>query len=166
MSEYLSKEEIKHWRSSLERITLEEYARRLGKTLKGEKQTNDIVDIVLQNQNSGSKYISDVKKETPKETVIEIAKKSIDMEQNKTYWEVSTYDKTRRLNSNTPLTEREQKVLDYFIQNTDTIVYAKDLAKVLNLPTDYVYKYIKNLRAKIIEDVLVNATKGGYRLTI
>ena len=51
MTEYLSKEEIKHWRSSLERITLEEYARRLGKTLKGEKQTNDIVDIVLQNQN-------------------------------------------------------------------------------------------------------------------
>ena len=166
MSEYLSKEEIKHWRSSLERITLEEYARRLGKTLKGEKQTNDIVDIVLQNQNSGSKYISDVKKETPKEAVIEIAKKSIDMEQNKTYRDVSTKDKTRRLNFNKPLTEREQKVLDYFIQNTDTIVYAKDLAKVLNLPTDYVYKYIKNLRAKIIEDVLVNATKGGYRLTI
>ena len=166
MSEYLSKEEIKHWRSSLERITLEEYARRLGKTLKGEKQTNDIVDIVLQNQSSSSKYISDVKKETPKETVIEIAKKSVDMEQDKTYREVSTKDKTRRLNFNKPLTEREQKVLDYFIQNNDTIVYAKDLAKVLNLPTDYVYKYIKNLRAKIIEDVLVNATKGGYRLTI
>lgn len=166
MTEYLSKEEIKHWRSSLERITLEEYARRLGKTLKGEKQTNDIVDIVLQNQSSSSKYISDVKKETPKETVIEIAKKSVDMEQDKTYREVSTKDKTRRLNFNKPLTEREQKVLDYFIQNNDTIVYAKDLAKVLNLPTDYVYKYIKNLRAKIIEDVLVNATKGGYRLTI
>lgn len=166
MTEYLSKEEIKHWRSSLERITLEEYARRLGKTLKGEKQTNDIVDIVLQNQSSSSKYISDVKKETPKETVIEIAKKSVDMEQDKTFREVSTKDKTRRLNFNKPLTEREQKVLDYFIQNNDTIVYAKDLAKVLNLPTDYVYKYIKNLRAKIIEDVLVNATKGGYRLTI
>ncbi len=167
MSEYLSKEEIKQWRSSLERITLEEYARRLGKTLKGEKQTNDIVDIVLKNQNSSSsKYISDVRRETPKETVIEIAKKSVEMEQDKAYREVSIKDKTRRLNFNKPLTEREQKVLDYFIQNTDTIVYAKDLAKVLNLPTDYVYKYIKNLRAKIIEDVLVNATKGGYRLTI
>ena len=166
MSEYLSKEEIKHWRSSLERITLEEYARRLGKTLKGEKKKNDIVDIVLQNQNSGSKYISDVAKPAPKEAVIEVAKKSVEMEQNKTYKEGSTKDKTRRLNFNKPLTEREQKVLDYFIQNNDTIVYAKDLAKVLNLPTDYVYKYIKNLRAKIIEDVLVNATKGGYRLTI
>ena len=166
MSEYLSKEEIKHWRSSLERITLEGYARRLGKTLKGEKQTNDIVDIVLQNQNSGSKYISDVKKETPKGTVIEIAKKSIDMEQNKMYKEVATKEKTRRLNFNKPLTEREQKVLDYFIQNIDVIVYAKDLAKVLNLPTDYVYKYIKNLRAKISEDVLQNAAKGGYKLSI
>ena len=33
MSQYLSKEEIKQWRSSLEKITLEEYARRLGKVL-------------------------------------------------------------------------------------------------------------------------------------
>ncbi|DAB03755.1 TPA: hypothetical protein CPT84_01780, partial [Candidatus Gastranaerophilales bacterium HUM_12] len=31
MSEYLSKEEIKQWRSSLEKITLEEFAARLGK---------------------------------------------------------------------------------------------------------------------------------------
>ena len=56
--------------------------------------------------------------------------------------------------------------MDYFIQNIDVIVYAKDLAKVLNLPTDYVYKYIKNLRAKISEDVLQNAVKGGYKLSI
>ena len=47
MSEYLSKEEIKQWRSSLEKITLEEYAARLGKKLEQEKHTNDIVDIVL-----------------------------------------------------------------------------------------------------------------------
>ena len=52
MSEYLSKEEIKQWRSSLEKITLEEYAKRLGKTLKEEKQTRDIVDIVLKNRRS------------------------------------------------------------------------------------------------------------------
>lgn len=165
MTEYLSKEEIKHWRSSLERITLEEYARRLGKSVKGEKQTNDIVDLVL--NNSSSKYITDTKETKPaKEAVIEVARKSVEMEQNKMYKEVSTKDKTRRLNFNKPLTEREQKVLDYFIQNIDVIVYAKDLAKVLNLPTDYVYKYIKNLRAKISEDVLQNAVKGGYKLSI
>ena len=33
MSEYLSKEEIKQWRSSLEKITLEEFAARLGKKI-------------------------------------------------------------------------------------------------------------------------------------
>ncbi len=37
MPEYLSKEEIKHWRSSLEKITLEEYAARLGKVIEEEK---------------------------------------------------------------------------------------------------------------------------------
>lgn len=164
--EYLSKEEIKQWRSSLERITLEEYARRLGKTVKGEKQTNDIVDIVL--SNSTSKYISDVKpQQTPKETVIEIAKKPVEIEQeNKMFKEVSSENKTRRLNFNKPLTEREQKVLDHFMANINVIVYARDLAKILNLPTDYVYKYIKNLRAKIVEDVLQNADKGGYKLSI
>ena len=31
MPEYLTKEEIKQWRSSLEKITLEEFAKRLGK---------------------------------------------------------------------------------------------------------------------------------------
>jgi len=40
------------------------------------------------------------------------------------------------------------------------------LAKILDLPTDYVYKYIKNLRTKIAEDVLQNAVKGGYRLSV
>ena len=47
MSEYLSKEEIKQWRSSLEKITLEEYAARLGKKLEEDKPTNDLIDIVL-----------------------------------------------------------------------------------------------------------------------
>ena len=47
MSEYLSKEEIKQWRSSLEKITLEEFAARLGKKIEESKPTNDIIDIVL-----------------------------------------------------------------------------------------------------------------------
>ena len=47
MSEYLSKEEIKQWRSSLEKITLEEFAARLGKKIEEAKPTNDLVDIVL-----------------------------------------------------------------------------------------------------------------------
>ena len=38
MAEYLSKEEIRQWRSSLEKITLEEFALRLGKKIKEEKK--------------------------------------------------------------------------------------------------------------------------------
>ena len=64
------------------------------------------------------------------------------------------------------LTDREQKVFDYFIENSNKIVYAKDLAALLDLPRDYVYKYIKNLRAKIEGDKLDNATKGGFILHV
>ena len=44
MSEYLTKEEIRQWRSSLERITLEEYAARLGKKLEEEKETDGVAE--------------------------------------------------------------------------------------------------------------------------
>ena len=50
MSEYLSKEEIKQWRSSLEKITLEEFAARLGKKVEEKKETNDLIDIVRHGQ--------------------------------------------------------------------------------------------------------------------
>ena len=41
----------------------------------------------------------------------------------------------------------------------------KDLAELLELPRDYVYKYIKNLRAKIEGDKLRNVPSGGFILT-
>ena len=47
MPNYLTKEEIRQWRSSLEKITLEEFAARLGKTVEETKKTNDVVDIVM-----------------------------------------------------------------------------------------------------------------------
>ena len=47
MPNYLTKEEIRQWRSSLEKITLEEFAARLGKTVEESKPTNDLVDIVM-----------------------------------------------------------------------------------------------------------------------
>ena len=62
------------------------------------------------------------------------------------------------------LTDREQKVFDHFVENRGKIVYAKDLAALLDLPRDYVYKYIKNLRAKIDGENLQNADKGGFIL--
>lgn len=168
MSEYLSKEEIKQWRSSLEKITLEEYAKRLGKVLKEEKQTRDIIDIVLSNtKKAESTPVFSSKIETPKtkSVVAGIAKKSLDMQNNMPKAPANNANK-KQFVFKKPLTQREQMVLDYFMANTDKIVYAKDLAKVLDLPTDYVYKYIKNLRTKISDDVLQNATKGGYRLTV
>lgn len=166
MSEYLSKEEIKQWRSSLEKITLEEYAKRLGKTLKEEKQTRDIVDIVMKNEKY-SASVSEIKSDSPKEQILKLAKKSVKKQE-----EILKKDEPKKLANKLnitfkkSLTSREQVVLDYFIENKNQIVYAKDLATVLELPTDYVYKYIKNLRTKINEDILHNATKGGYRLNV
>ena len=45
MSEYLSKEEIKQWRSSLEKITLEEFAARLGKKI---EEVESIFGVTVQ----------------------------------------------------------------------------------------------------------------------
>ena len=56
-------------------------------------------------------------------------------------------------------------MFDYFLNHRNTTVYAKDLAALLNLPRDYVYKYIKNLRAKIEGDKLKNVPSGGFILT-
>ena len=64
------------------------------------------------------------------------------------------------------LTDREQKVFDYFAEHKNEVVYAKDLAVLLDLPRDYVYKYIKNLRAKIEGEKLENADKGGFILNV
>ncbi len=168
MSEYLSKEEIKQWRSSLEKITLEEYAKRLGKVIKEEKQTRDIIDIVLANSKKDNEAQTFTSKITSsKENISSVAKKSVDIQNNFSKERAELIEHTKKqFTFKKPLTQREQAVLDYFIANTDRIVYAKELAKVLELPTDYVYKYIKNLRTKITEDVLQNAVKGGYKLVL
>ncbi|MBE7708847.1 MAG: helix-turn-helix domain-containing protein [Cyanobacteria bacterium SIG32] len=201
MSEYLSKEEIKQWRSSLEKITLEEFAARLGKKLEQDKPTNDLVDIVLKGQPVISKEedwnitrgerISSIaeraydrereiapspfsahnlkaeiaqaapaKKTTAKKAVVAKAEKAPKIEPKKDLREEV------RIVFKKALTDREQKVFDYFAQNSNKIVYAKDLAALLDLPRDYVYKYIKNLRAKIEGDNLKNADKGGFVLSI
>lgn len=198
MSEYLSKEEVKHWRSSLEKITLEEYASRLGKVIEEEKHTNDLVDIVLKGQPVMSKVdnLSTLRNERissiaqrafEREKEISQTPFSISIKDNKSRPELKNSEKTgikaEKVESpksaeksslkdgsnfifNKSLTEREQMVFDYFANNQNQIVYAKDLAKLLDLPRDYVYKYIKNLRAKIEGDKLQNADNGGYVLSI
>ncbi len=227
MSEYLSKEEIKQWRSSLEKITLEEFAARLGKKVEEKKETNDLIDIVLHGQpvvsnepewNAKAERLSTIadrayekekelyvspfsaknlklddisSKETEtktKDTVTKKVEKIAPIKSTKT--KVSSAKKadkklvkaTKDIVDNAKtgdtlrddvrvvfkkaLTDREQKVFDYFAAHKNKIVYAKDLASLLDLPRDYVYKYIKNLRAKIEGESLKNADKGGFILSI
>lgn len=225
MSEYLSKEEIKQWRSSLEKITLEEFAARLGKKIEEAKPTNDLVDIVLKGQPVISTAddwmpskaerlstiadraferekeiapspfsISNLKIDTEEEENTEkvektTAKKAVKPKvaavketkplktaaklQAKTKTEIketiSSSDSLReevRIVFKKALTDREQKVFDHFLENSNKIVYAKDLAVLLELPRDYVYKYIKNLRSKIDGEKLQNADKGGFVLHV
>lgn len=193
MPEYLSKEEVKQWRGSLEKITLEEYAARLGKVIEEEKHTNDLIDIVFKDKPVMSK-IED-SRQTRVEKISSIAQKAFDREKEISHSSLSqsveskttaakknkAIIKTDKVEIHEPLkkvsakeaaefiftralTDREQMVFDYFLNNKNQIVYAKDLAKLLDLPRDYVYKYIKNLRAKIEGDKLQNADNGGYVL--
>ena len=52
----------------------------------------------------------------------------------------------------------------HFVEKRGEIVYAKDLAELLDLKRDYIYKYIKNLRAKMSTDIIANADNGGFKL--
>ena len=208
MSNYLTKEEIRQWRSSLEKITLEEFAARLGKEVEEKKPTNDLVDIVMTrgtSSNTDTKINDGFSKiaerafarerqisHTPfsigrnellektnavqraAETKSVIAKKPV-LEKKS---EVKTAEKTSviekaeeiavqkdiQITLKKALTDREQLVFDYLMNNVGKTVYAKDLAKLLDLPRDYVYKYIKNLRAKIEGDKLKNVPSGGFVL--
>ena len=193
MSEYLSKEEIRKWRSSLERITLEEYAARLGKIIQEEKHDESLVDnVMLRTLTSMSteKYAPKTEKiqtlaiksfnkekeiQEKKETKtvakkqeiakkVPVAEKKVEVKKVKEVKE--TKEEAVEYSFKKALTAREQLVFDHFLSNRNTIVYAKDLAKILELPRDYVYKYIKNLRSKLNEDVLQNADNGGYLLKV
>lgn len=275
MPEYLSKEEVRQWRSSLEKITLEEFAKRLGKVINEEKSTNDIVDHVMQkvdlstmpkeeyqtraekiyfvaqqavdkerelmnvvkknntnnnemtklNQNFISKdnslksdldeVIKKVEKtrktrllqtsenkldekiekketknkekinikqndkdelisvlkgkenKTKKSEVKKIAKKTAETKKttSKKESKLKLQEETRIVLKKA-FTAREQVIFDYLFNNKNSVVYAKDLATLLELPRDYIYKYIKGIRAKLETDILNNATKGGFILKI
>lgn len=196
MPEYLSKEEIRKWRSSLERITLEEYAARLGKVVQEEKHDDSLVDsVILKSLNSMTvdsyaqktekihsialksfakekeiakkkeaeiKPLQAKKKEMPKEEKTVETKKTEEVVKEA----VAEMQTDINFSFKKALTTREQLVFNHFLENKNTIVYAKDLAQILDLPRDYVYKYIKNLRSKLNEDILQNADNGGYLLKV
>ena len=211
MPNYLTKEEIKQWRSSLEKITLEEFAARLGKEVEESKPTNDVVDIVMSkgtSSNTGSnlndgfsriaerafvreRQISHTPFSITKNDIMEKAASADNIKDNKINEKLESVlnkssapkqkpaektDLKQNTNKeNSPkgsqiifkkaLTDREQLVFEYLLNNIGQTVYAKDLAKLLDLPRDYVYKYIKNLRAKIEGDRLKNVPSGGFVLT-
>ena len=84
MPDYLTKEEIRQWRSSLERITLEEYAKRLGKVISDEKETNDMVDMVYKHS-APVRYVSNdessvVKNNFKAERISSLAQQSFERE--------------------------------------------------------------------------------------
>lgn len=203
MAEYLSKEEIKQWRSSLEKITLEEYAARLGKVVAESRPTNDLVDIVM---NGDSSSTTEKYKNQRNEKLSNIAERAFERERQLSHTPfsfkapvqesktVKTLKSDEKVNNEVVdkilkrqeqeksennnilrdevnivlkknLTDREQIVFDYFLNNRNKTVYAKDLAALLSLPRDYIYKYIKNLRAKIEGDKLKNADRGGFILS-
>ena len=212
MPNYLTKEEIRQWRSSLEKITLEEFAARLGKTVEESKPTNDVVDIVMSrgtssntnnNVSEGFSAIAErafrrerqishtpfsISKKDMQETIIKPADVKINEKAasamkdivEKTVSKVpikakeeTLLDVVHEISSQSEinivlkksLTDREQLVFEYFLNNIGKTVYAKDLAELLELPRDYVYKYIKNLRAKIEGDKLKNVPSGGFILS-
>ena len=201
MPNYLTKEEIRQWRGSLEKITLEEFAARLGKEVEESKPTNDVVDIVMSkgtstntsttNHESFSKIAERafererqlshtpfsvrkremkvqkeeiVKPEPKKQKVKPVSNKKKETVLDKVE-EVATTKKEVQIVLKKSLTDREQMVLEYFLNNVGKTVFAKDLATLLDLPRDYVYKYIKNLRNKIEGDKLKNVPSGGFVLT-
>lgn len=208
MPNYLTKEEIRQWRSSLEKITLEEFAARLGKTVEESKPTNDVVDIVMSKGTSSTtntnvsdgfsaiaerafkreRQIShtpfsinkkDMQNEVkPVQSTVsakknDILKEIVNKTFEKTKKEDTVIEKAEELSAQSAeinivlkksLTDREQLVFEYFLNNIGKTVFAKDLAELLELPRDYVYKYIKNLRAKIEGDKLRNVPSGGFVL--
>ena len=199
MAEYLSKEEIKQWRSSLEKITLEEFAARLGKVVADSRPTNDLIDIVF---NENSKPATTKSTHDTNSKLSKIAERAFERERQLSHTpfsfkapvenKIENVDKVVKkeeiesapqiiksepivqdslreevdivLKKN--LTDREQVVFDYLLEHKNTTVYAKDLAVLLDLPRDYIYKYIKNLRAKIEGDKLKNAERGGFVLSV
>lgn len=216
MPNYLTKEEIRQWRSSLEKITLEEFAARLGKKVEESKPTNDVVDIVMSRGTSSNtnnnvsdgfsaiaerafkrerqishtpfsiskrdlqensktkveKVVSEHKPVKKAESIKNIVDKALSKAPAKKN-ESTVLEKVEELSSQSDinivlkksLTDREQLVFEYFLNNIGKTVFAKDLAELLELPRDYVYKYIKNLRAKIEGDKLKNVPSGGFILT-
>ena len=174
MPNYLTKEEIRQWRSSLEKITLEEFAARLGKEVEESKPTNDVVDIVMSRGTSSntntsvndgfskiaerafererqishtpfsinrkellskSKNQAGPKKSAKEDLVVEKTEPVLKEKSNSVLEKVEEFSakKDVQITLKRALTDREQLVFDYLLNNVGKTVFAKDLAKLLDL---------------------------------
>ncbi len=116
MPDYLTKEEIRQWRSSLERITLEEYAKRLGKVISDEKETNDMVDMVYKHS-APVRYVSNdessvVKNNFKAERISSLAQQSFEREKEISV-EKMERDLRKTLNKNKQAEKHSQKEKAY-----------------------------------------------------
>lgn len=177
MLQYLTKEEVRQWRSSIEKITLEEFARRLGKEIEENKVTHDIIDMIVNNEAVSStdeiiKNRPEVKPQPEPQIKPKVEQKSEPVVEPKPEVKIEApapkqAPKTESaIAFSKSLTEREQRVFEYLSDNKGKSVKAQELASVLDIPRDYVYKYIRNLRKKMEEDLLINSEEGGFILNI
>ncbi len=152
----LTKEEMMEWRRTTEKITLEEFASRLGKSPMTKKETKDLHDLLLKKEEEIE--VVQEHQEKRSETETKTKSKPQIQEQQKPDLEIKI-SFTKKLN------KREELVFNYFCKNRKQKVMVKDIASMLGLPNDYVYKYIKNLRSKLTNNSLLeNADQGGYIL--
>ena len=108
MSEYLTKEEIKQWRSSLEKITLEEYAARLGKKIEESKPTNDLVDIVMKHQSYS--VHEDIQVMPHAEKITSISERTLEREKEAVSFEAPVESlKTSKVAANVSIKEEKKK---------------------------------------------------------
>lgn len=159
MVQYLTKEEVRQWRSSLEKVTLEEFARRLGKEIEENKRTHDIVDMIVNNEAVSS--TDNVTKTKPEPETKSEPKQKIEKSEPEINSKIEL-----TINFSKELTDREQRVFEYLSEKKGQSVKAQDLASVLDIPRDYIYKYIRNLRKKMAEGLLINSEEGGFILNI
>lgn len=164
MSAVLSKEDIVNWRRSTERITLEEYAKRLGKVVSAAKETNDLHDLlqkrVVEEPEIPKKIELKPAVLKPSEAISPVPR-TIDVKVQEQKPDIEI-----KISFTEKLNKREELVFNYFFVNKQKKVFAKEIAKILNLPNDYVYKYIRTLRKKLAGNILVNAENGGYILNL
>ena len=72
---------------------------------------------------------------------------------------------------NIPADSKFKHQYELFGAEIDRYTYTSDVEKTYlsvdindDLKRDYIYKYIKNLRAKMSTDLLANADNGGFKL--